>query len=167
MNTDGTGDESSGTAAVDFDVLKNRNDERGCRGKNPDAIAAVVRDEGLRHRQSGRGGRRSVDAAAGEIADQAVLDVQVPGDVEPDAVSSRADAVDQQAPQVDPVGAGRADGDCIATGCTDSREAVSLNADRLADGDRTVSGRIEHVDLAFGRNHVMSALEGAAGQGEG
>src|SRR5262249_54039831 len=45
-------------------------------------------------------------------------------------------------------------------------EAVTLDADGLGDGERSVAGGIEHIDLAARGHGVVRLLEGAAGRGE-
>ena len=73
-----------------------------------------------------------------------------------------ASAVEEKPIERDRVRCRDVDGD---SGIVDIRlrnptEPVRLNTDSLGNGQRSVAGRIEHVDLAVGRGDVVGVLEG-------
>jgi hypothetical protein len=53
------------------------------------------------------------------------------------------------------------------TGLADPTKAVPLDADPLGNGERPISRRIKHVELAVGCSGVVGLLEGPAGLGHG
>src|SRR5262249_3901389 len=105
--------------------------------------------------------------AGDEIADQGLLNVERQAAGERDAVASSRQAVDQETAQADLVARAGIDRDGVAARRRDTREAMALDADRLADGERAVARRVEDVDFAAGGDAVMRVLERAARQDEG
>jgi len=104
----------------------------------------------------------------GETAHDAVAERQRSAGVEDDAGLAGSAALDDETAQVDRVAGAGIDRDAgAAAGYRNPAKAVALDADRLGDDDRAVAGRIEHIDLAPGRNRIVRVLERSARQCEG
>jgi len=86
--------------------------------------------------------------------------------VDDDSISAGALTVDQQPVKGNIVRGAGIDLDTIPARHLYPCKPVALDANRLTDGERAVAGRINHVDLAVGGNHVVGALERPTGMRE-